>query len=96
MSEWQPIETAPKDGSEVLVGWLAKPGRHKGWISRVRKWREDIGWKQDVWRVYETEPTQWMPLPEPPSTVLSGGGEPNHGNNAGVKEVSKVNTDDKK
>lgn len=61
--EWLPIETAPKDGTWVLIfeEWnTEKP--HKNWtISRFHngKWsyRQTFG------------PTHWMPLPSPPEDV---------------------------
>ena len=55
MSEWQLRETAPKDGSEVLV-W------DHGVITQAAY--EQGGWFSiDGGLVY---PTHWMPLPEPP------------------------------
>lgn len=58
---WQPIETAPKDGTKVLV--YTEYGR-----TFVAAWWEDY----DDWRYhyegYVTKPTHWMPLPEPPIT----------------------------
>jgi hypothetical protein len=67
--EWQPIETAPKDGTRLLgydvessdmavVYWCEKP-----W---TREWRLVVcgGWAEDD----EWEPTHWMPLPDPPKT----------------------------
>jgi hypothetical protein len=64
MSEWQPIETAPKDGTEILawdgsvrttaVWWV--PGKQWSLVS-PGEYAED----SEVW------PTHWMPLPEPPN-----------------------------
>ena len=64
--EWQPIETAPKDGTDVLV--VAD-----GVVSEAEYWGDDRGWwlantaptdyiDSQVW------PTHWMPLPPPPTT----------------------------
>ena len=59
MSEWHPIETAPKDGTDILT-W-------DGTYRRVGHWNEDA----DEW--YETfygiiDATHWQPLPSPPET----------------------------
>jgi hypothetical protein len=69
MSDWQPIETAPKDGRPVLLGQFdpsrshykrvevdhwSSPGENRGWI----------GWghfNPQFWPA-----THWMPIPEPP------------------------------
>lgn len=61
MSEWQPIETAPKDGTIVLLYDGAYPIAgffdFGGWIPA------DVD-LQDMWP--QIEVTHWMPLPEPP------------------------------
>jgi len=57
MMLWQPIETAPKDGSFIL---LATP---KGRIADGF-WSPVYGvWS---WPYVMVEPTHWMPLPERP------------------------------
>ena len=68
---WQPISTAPKDGTPVLV-WdsgceamlIAWFGKHShvplyGWVYGA----DVIGGEE----VDSCEPTYWMPLPEPPA-----------------------------
>ena len=53
MSKWQPIETAPRDGTEVLT------------INSIGDFdikRFDI--KQNTW--WDSGLTHWMPLPESP------------------------------
>lgn len=66
---WQPIETAPKDGTAFL-GWL--PDR-QGFVARqdigICSWSE---WGGGIWSLgghtsVTSQPTHWMPLPEPPS-----------------------------
>jgi hypothetical protein len=68
MSGWQPIETAPRDGTNILI--VNASGR-ADWghnVPRVACWQKD-GW----WGYHETEQitphraTHWMPLPSPPS-----------------------------
>lgn len=62
--DWQPIETAPKDGTSVLLWFTrAEPqiGRfRRGHGARTRRW-----WVGDFW----IEPTHWMPLPPPPAAL---------------------------
>jgi hypothetical protein len=69
MSDWQPIETAPKDGAWILLrgesGYVNRPYRaHVGrWVTG-----RDGGWWEESEDAYFTddgdEPTHWMPLPE--------------------------------
>jgi hypothetical protein len=62
--EWQPIETAPKDGKRVLCWnheWLApESGCLYGMAWAANGLAADKGgWKY--------QPTYWMPLPAPPA-----------------------------
>lgn len=66
MSDWQPIDTAPKDGTQILV-WPY-------WSSRSPTqvyWR-DLQRKPGRWEITPShycagaDPTHWMPLPAPP------------------------------
>lgn len=63
MSEWQPIETAPKDGTAILV-WTGRRCTCANWSNRQFK-RWNNGWDHD--RNGFIDPTHWMPLPEPPA-----------------------------
>lgn len=71
--EWQPIKTAPKDGTVfAALSFVGKEpyvtaGNFEKWESETligfhdhnaSEWFED----PDFW------PTHWMPLPEPPKT----------------------------
>jgi hypothetical protein len=60
--EWQPIETAPNDGTRVLV-WLTRSPARSGRPQVVMgaPWHDG---KQAWWIDCATH---WMPLPEPPS-----------------------------
>jgi hypothetical protein len=64
--EWQPIETAPKDGTRILV--CKKRSGHPADIGQVRilKWRTDH-WYGDIPATYfqDQDLIAWMPLPEP-------------------------------
>lgn len=60
---WRPIETAPRDGTMILVG------RWDQGLATVYgdHWAEDPGCWYDSSGLFE--PTHWMPLPEPPEDV---------------------------
>lgn len=60
---WQPIETAPKDGSSVLVYEGFEPIVTEGWWDA-----EDEMWRPSGSRNYPFwhQPTHWQPLPDPP------------------------------
>jgi len=73
---WQPIETAPKDGTRVLL-WVCDFGR---WLCVCGSWDNDRHatkpkpyWTHDNARsngIRDTranQPTHWMPLPPPPA-----------------------------
>ena len=62
MSEWQPIETAPKDETSLLL-FLPGKGIIEGWYFSSPKEIDD-GWETIIGSI--GEPTHWMPLPEPP------------------------------
>lgn len=73
--EWQPIETAPKDGTQMLcVAPFTKPDGGTTWafpFYGVAQWAEaDPDFPKSVagwfWP-YATRPTHWLPLPTPPS-----------------------------
>lgn len=72
MSEWKPIDTAPKDGSEVLL-YLGAP-----WL-KIEKARWYAPWsnwqcgtipadpaREECYGIGSSVPTHWMPLPEGP------------------------------
>ena len=62
--QWQPIETAPKDGRGILV---YRPEGGTNIIPKVSidYWSEEYG---NVWAKSNenTQPTHWMTLPNPP------------------------------
>lgn len=64
MSEWQPIETAPKDGTHVLMYRrqdISEAWWQKKFIGEGYEWG-GTGWAYPDF----APPTHWMPLPEPP------------------------------
>lgn len=73
---WQPIETAPKDGTEILLFELL---RGEESMIRAGYWEdqgesihdvgEAAGWSiADSGYIGEIRPTHWMPLPAPPES----------------------------
>jgi hypothetical protein len=77
LTEWQPIKTAPKDGTDVIVMYQhidTQIVHNAFWMGDSDDDPEDIGWwsyeysegsriKLEDWM----EPTHWMPLPAPPA-----------------------------
>lgn len=63
MSEWRPIETAPKDETTILV---YRPGADDNYILKIGT--DNWGYWCNSWAhsARHTQPTHWMPLPEPP------------------------------
>lgn len=63
MSDWQPMETAPKDGSYVLI-FDGEDVVMARWLkSKINeRWSDD--WYDD--KDYNADAIFWMPLPEPP------------------------------
>jgi len=61
--DWQPIETAPRDGTLILIAGGTFFGVD------IAAWRRD-GWCGGYGAEYDGEywhkPTHWMPLPPPP------------------------------
>lgn len=70
MSDWQGIESAPKDGTYVLLFWPQRPPGDVGrWtIDPTPPHRAmDEGFKGNGDNCIPREqPTHWMPLPPPP------------------------------
>ena len=61
---WQPIATAPRDGTWI-IGWFARdfsPYR----ISWGRNHRDVLTWCTSFGSFLDGYITHWMPLPEPP------------------------------
>lgn len=73
-NEWQPIETAPKDGMPILAViagfvpcvaiWVCFEGESR-WSLDPEEFTNDDHFSEH-WRATRYEPTHWMPLPEPP------------------------------
>ena len=72
MSKWQPIETAPKDGTVIILaddtsglvmaGYFFDSGDGFPWVTLDNECLPPLnGWTDDG-----SGPTHWTPLPEPP------------------------------
>jgi hypothetical protein len=66
---WQPINTAPRDGSFVLM-WNGADMRVLNWPKGcgLGIWHKNVsgGWSGSSNKSYYFCPTHWMELPEPP------------------------------
>ena len=62
--EWQPIETAPKDGRLILM--ITKNASDICGVY-VAYWNDEMDWFQFHKEGYVTNPTHWMPIPALPT-----------------------------
>jgi hypothetical protein len=68
-NEWQPIETAPKDGTNIL-SWCKEYGLV---ICSWTGHEDDNGQFETGWiafhcfATYKFNPTYWIPIPKPPA-----------------------------
>jgi hypothetical protein len=62
MSEWQKIETAPKDGTRILV--FSHCDYESGYNLNQAVFKN--GWWVEQYCNEYVFPTHWMPLPNPP------------------------------
>lgn len=71
MSQWQPIETAPKDGTSVLIH-TEGPGCGAAVCFFDTEWGDEGWWMLDDGKLAlelplrGADPTHWMPLPRGP------------------------------
>lgn len=79
-SGWMPIETAPKDGTLIVLGarngvWLGKYLPLYGSGYRPENPWSSMLLNHDHMAERYTRPTHWMPLPPSPSSADEGGGK---------------------
>lgn len=65
MSEWQPIETAPKDGT-VFLAFFGLEEMYVGSITDGEFWPAYGAINEDPWMM----PLNWQPLPPPPDSKI--------------------------
>ncbi len=66
---WQPIETAPKDGTPLLLfGRVAYSQELAQYVGFWGRW-DSAGGEFETWICSgpHWKPTHWMPLPDPPT-----------------------------
>ena len=74
--EWQPIETAPKDGKSIIAyfpwgnfvcvaWWTSRSAGNKPGPRWILSYGRSAGVRPLCGSAHQ-EPTHWMPLPEPP------------------------------
>jgi hypothetical protein len=64
-NQWQPISTAPRDGTPVVL-WAKLA--HFPYRRREGYWKKSIwvsGWFTIDYDLELSHPTHWMPMPEP-------------------------------
>lgn len=70
--QWQPIETAPRDGTRIILAFPKINSANDKWANvRLGKWRNG-NWHLDAAGHYRTDCTDWQPLPTPPSPHKGG------------------------
>lgn len=82
--KWQPIETAPKDGTHILARNDDYGARETYWEfyaegSQAFRWFKEGKGPSGAWSwsepknnwAFSWKPTHWMPLPEQPTTAMS-------------------------
>lgn len=61
---WQPIDTAPKDGTAIMAWCICQTTGDGFFVSDLGFWEP-----RQLWLSGDhgpVNPTHWMPLPEPP------------------------------
>ena len=74
MTEWQPIETAPKDGTPIVIWTSYRTGCneprvvifHNEYSNMGQPASERLTWQDCGGLMYGIHASHWMPLPAPP------------------------------
>lgn len=81
VGKWQPIESAPKDGTRILLGysthiftgvWAVCGEWDDERYTKLRRgyWKHEMHFA-GVLAMRSNPPTHWQPLPEPPDTTAA-------------------------
>jgi hypothetical protein len=65
MSDWKSIETAPQDGTDLVIADGGGLRAVAYWNRQTRRWD-----RQDDGAPIKWQPIYWMPLPPPPLAGL--------------------------
>lgn len=70
---WRPIETAPKDGTAIILGYEGSHSEEGFWMADTKRnhWGK-AGWfatDSDILCDYPHTPTHWQPLPPAPGAM---------------------------
>jgi len=66
-AKWQPIETAPKDGTSILLFASDYPPLSYMGVGQWAFADPDLGFVEGWFWPFAIRPTHWMPLPVPPA-----------------------------
>jgi hypothetical protein len=64
IQQWQPMDSAPRDRSRIIVGWGVS-GHCTPWVTVGRY--ENCAWRSEHGYAFAGEPDAWQPLPPLPS-----------------------------
>ena len=68
--EWQPMDTAPKTGEPIILGYARSHSEEGHWMGdRTKNYWGQTGWfatDDSELSTHPSTPDAWMPLPEPP------------------------------
>jgi hypothetical protein len=71
MSDWKSIETAPKDGTAMILGFW-----YQGRFAQYMGFYDPAGWMESSRRFFPSHMqswfTDWHPLPAPPTQEAGG------------------------
>lgn len=66
VNEWQYIETAPKDGSDILL-YEKSSCFPEVWVGHYTIYNDEPTWTDGDDSLVNTNPTHWMSIPKPPN-----------------------------